>query len=159
MEVSCQKKITVREGDLLCIPVDDSFVAAKLLWVSDWNKNVMGIAVYARRFASSVTLLDEFSEYAVLKMGREDVTVVYPSAENVTKKKIWTVIGHRPLDDADRMLRRHIIGGSLYDGDDEIRRPATGEDYTLYSSVMTAPALVVLNLIRAAMDQFPMAGR
>lgn len=70
-----------------------------------------------------------------------------------------TVIGHQPLDDADKALRRHIIGGSLYDGDDEIRRPATGEDYGHYSSVMTAPALVVLNLIRAAMDQFPMAGR
>lgn len=159
MEVSRQKKITVREGDIVCIPVDDSFVAAKLLWVSDWNKNVMGIAVYARRFASPVTVLDGLSDYAILKMGRDDVTVVYPSVENVTKKKIWTVIGHRPLDDADRMLRRHIIGGSLYDGDDEIRRPATGEDYTLYPSVMTAPALVVLNLIRAAMDQFPMAGR
>lgn len=159
MKVSRQKKIPVREGDILCIPVDEWFVAAKVLWVSQWHKNVMGIAVYARRFASSATLLDGFSEHAVLKMGRDDVTVIYPSVENVTKKKTWTVIGHRPLDDADRILRRHIIGGSLYDGDDEIRRPATGEDHTLYPSVMTAPALVVLNLIRAATDQFPMAGR
>lgn len=159
MEISRQKKITVREGDLLCIPVDDSFVAAKVLWVSQWYKNAMGIAVYARRFAAPMAALDALPDYARLDMGGEQVTVLYPSIENVTKKKTWTVIGRQPLDDADRALRRHIIGGALHDGDDEIRRPATGEDYTLYPGLMTAPALVVLNLIRAAMDRFPMAER
>jgi len=159
MEISRRTKIAVRDGDLLCIPVDDWFVAAKVLWVSQWYKNAMGIAVYARGFAAPVTALDASPGYACLDMGGQEVTVVYPSIQNVTKTKIWTVIGHQPLDDADKALRRHIIGGSLYEGDDEIRRPATGEDYGHYPSVMTAPALVVLNLIRAAMDQFPMAGR
>lgn len=159
MEISRQKKITVREGDLLCIPVDGWFVAAKVLWVSQWYKNAMGIAVYARRFAAPVTALDALPGYARLDMGGKEATVVYPSIENVTKRKTWEVVGHWPLDDADKALRRHIIGGSLYDGDDEIRRPATGEDYGHYPSVMTAPALVVLNLVQVAMDQFPMAGR
>lgn len=151
--------IVVREGDLLCIPVDESFVAAKVLWVSQSHLNAMGIAVYARRFAAPMATLDALPDYARLDMGGEQVTVLYPSVENVTKKKTWTVIGHQPLDDADRALRRHIIGGSLYDGDDEIRRPATGEDYTLYPRVMTAPLPVVLNLIRAVMDRFPTIGK
>ena len=50
--------LAVREGDLLFIPVDNSFVAAKVLWVSQWNLNAMDIAVYARRFAPPMTVLD-----------------------------------------------------------------------------------------------------
>ena len=81
MSFLSQKKIAVLEGDLLCIPVDDSFVAAKVLWVSQWYKNVMGIAVYTSRFAAPVTAPDASSGYVRLDMGGEEVTVVYPSVE------------------------------------------------------------------------------
>lgn len=147
--------ITVQEGDLLSIPVDNVLVVAKVLWVSQWYRNVMGIAVHAGLHDAVTAAPDTLPGYLTFDMGGEPVTILYPSVDNVTKKKTWTIIGHRPLDDVDKGLRRHIIGGTLYDGDDEIRQPASGEDYTLYPVVRTAPALVVVNLIRAAMDQPP----
>lgn len=80
--------IAVREGDLLCAPVDDWFVAAKFLWVSQRHLNAMGIAVLARRFDTPMTALDDLPDYARLDMSDEEVTVLYPSVENVTKKNI-----------------------------------------------------------------------
>lgn len=144
--------VTVQEGDLLSIPVDDDFVAAKVLWVSHWYRDVMGIVVYAGRLGAPTAAPDTLAGYLTLDMGGEPVTVAYPSVENVTKKT-WKIIGHQPLDEVDKGLRHHIIGGNLYDGDDEIRRPASGKDYTLYPVVRTAPALVVVNLIKAALEQ------
>jgi len=40
------KRIEVKTGDILRIPVDDFFVAAKIIWISQWNKDAMGIVIY-----------------------------------------------------------------------------------------------------------------
>ncbi|WP_157404113.1 hypothetical protein [Paracoccus sp. N5] len=36
----------MKTGDILRIPVDDFFVAAKIIWISQWNKDAMGIVIY-----------------------------------------------------------------------------------------------------------------
>ncbi len=113
-------RIEVKTGDILRIPVDDFFVAAKIIWISQWYKDVMGIVIYSGWFKDADNLRPVEGEYLTMKMGNNDVMVFYPSIKNVTVKRIWTVIGHSSLSEIDKELRFHLIGGTLYDGDDSI---------------------------------------
>ncbi|WP_147393158.1 hypothetical protein [Paracoccus siganidrum] len=142
----------MREGDLLRIPIDDFFVAAKVIWISNRYKDVCGIVVYPACFqcAENVRAID--GDYLVMKMGQDNVRVLYPSVKNVTKKKIWEVVGSAGVMGNDE-IPYHIIGGLLCKGDDEVRN-ATSEDYARFPRMMTAGPIVVQNLIRQALSNF-----
>ncbi|MCV2447576.1 hypothetical protein E3D03_009895 [Paracoccus sp. DMF] len=144
----------MKTGDILRIPVDDFFVAAKIIWISQWNKDTMGIVIYPGWFEDAEQVRPVEGEYLAMKMGNADVRVLYPSIKNVTSKKIWTVIGHSPLNERDRELCFHLIGGTLYDGDDSVRN-ATSDDYARFSPVLAAGPVVVQNLIRQARSAIP----
>ncbi len=147
-------RIEVKTGDILRIPVDDFFVAAKIIWISQWYKDVMGIVIYSGWFKDADNVRPVEGEYLTMKMGNNDVKVLYPSVKNVTVKRIWTVIGHSSLSEIDKELRLHLIGGTLYDGDDSIRS-ATSDDYAKFSPVLAAGPVVVQNLIREARSRMP----
>lgn len=147
-------RIEVKTGDILRIPVDDFFVAAKIIWISQWYKDVMGIVIYSGWFKDADNVRPVEGEYLTMKMGNNDVMVLYPSVKNVTVKRIWTVIGHSSLSEIDKELRFHLIGGTLYDGDDSIRS-ATSDDYAKFSPVLAAGPVVVQNLIREARSRMP----
>lgn len=147
-------RIEVKTGDILRIPVDDFFVAAKIIWISQWYKDVMGIVIYSGWFKDADNVRPVEGEYLTMKMGNNDVKVLYPSVKNVTVKRIWTVIGHSSLSEIDKELRFHLIGGTLYDGDDSIRS-ATSDDYAKFSPVLAAGPVVVQNLIREARSRMP----
>lgn len=136
-------------GDILRIPGDDFFFAAKIIWISQWYKDAMGIVIYPGWFEDPEQVRPVEGEYLAMKMGNADVRVLYPSI-----KKIWTVIGHSPLNERDRELCFHLDGGTLYDGDDSVRN-ATSDDYARFSPVLAAGPVVVQNLIRQARSTIP----
>lgn len=125
------------------------FFAAKIIWISQWYKDAMGIVIYPGWFEDPEQVRPVEGEYLAMKMGNADVRVLYPSI-----KKIWTVIGHSPLNERDRELCFHLDGGTLYDGDDSVRN-ATSDDYARFSPVLAAGPVVVQNLIRQARSTIP----
>lgn len=148
------KKIDVKIGDILRIPVDDFFVAAKIIWISQWHKDATGIVIFPGWFESADQVRPVEGDYLVMKMGKDDVRVLYPSIKNVTAKKKWAIIGHSPLNETDIKLRFHLVASMLYDGDDSVRF-ATLDDYANYPHVLAAGPIVVQNLIRQARPSMP----
>lgn len=151
-----KKNASVKPGDILRIPVDDFFVAAKIIWISQRYKDVTGIVVYPACFQEAGRVRPTDGDYVAMDMGGDEVRVLYPSIANVTKKRIWDVIGASELTQRDEALCHHIIGPGLCQGDVEIRT-ATADDYARYQRMMTAGLVVVQNLIRQARSKLPQA--
>src|SRR5690242_7333527 len=91
-------------GEIILIPVENEFVAAKVLYLSQRYKNVIMLGVYNLR-----TPVKECPK--TLPVCFE--LLVYTSQEPVLKKR-WISIGHQPLLTGQDGVAKRIVAGDVW---------------------------------------------
>lgn len=104
-------------GDVITIPFGKKYFAvAKILWVSQVFKDVIGFAVLPKLHSIHDIPEVQQDNYKSISIYSGDINVLYGDALNVSKGK-WKTIGKLPVTENDKNLMLHNIGGDLYQGD------------------------------------------
>jgi len=131
-------KAPLEAGDVIAIPFGEKFAAAKTLYVSDHVKDVFGFVVFDRVFDSLDSISVEDGPYTEFAEGPNKVKLLHADRKNITRRKIWTVVGQLPVTEDDQELLRFGIGGTLYHGNDKIRVFSTVDERMTFPQVKTS---------------------
>lgn len=102
------KKKKFEPGTIISIPCDSYYVVAKILYISDYFRNITLLKIYSHR----IPLEKSYSE--ILNTGSFEL--IYTST-NLIKKGKWNVLERIPLSSADKEYQKRIVGGDVWDGD------------------------------------------
>lgn len=137
----------VEVGSVIAIPVDDMFLACKVIWLSKRSRDVMGLVVLPGVFNSlASTQLSDGAYQFFTVMGAERL-VMYADRKNVTRRKLWPIIGALPLTPLDHDLLTHQIGAGLWKGDDFLRN-LSPQEHGIYPKMLVAGNGAVENFLR-----------
>ncbi|MBX3625342.1 MAG: hypothetical protein KF892_10045 [Rhizobacter sp.] len=111
------KRPSVELGGIYAIPGGGHYAFAKVIYMSEYFKDVLLVRMYERAFPS----IDVPSSL-------EDVHSrgIYAGIDSV-KKGAWVLAGSAPVTDADRALTRRVVGGDVWVEDVHIG-PASDEE-------------------------------
>lgn len=111
------KKPAVELGGIYAIPGGGHYAFAKVIYMSEYFKDVLLIRMYAKAFPS----ID-------LPLSLENVPSrgIYTGIDSV-KKGAWLFAGSAPVTDADRAFTRRVVGGDVWVEDAHIG-PASDEE-------------------------------
>lgn len=110
-------KKNVDIGEIILIPVENEFVPAKVLYLSQRYKNVIMLGIYALR-----TSVKECPKTLPVSFG----LMVFTSQDPVLKKR-WISIGHQPLLAGQAGVAKRIVAGDVW-LDDQHLGPASESD-------------------------------
>ncbi len=109
--------MTVKEGDIFSIPSESNFGVAKVIYCSEYFKDVILIKLYKVSHASQeIDSLPVNEEYQLYYTGKDSV-----------KKGKWTCVGCEIVDSDEKKLTKRIVGGDVWKEDQHIG-PASEKD-------------------------------
>ena len=111
----------IQSGAVIAIPAASRIFACKVIWLSNRSRDVMGMVVLPGVFDSVADVRINDGPYQRFTVMGQSATVIYCDKKNVTKRKIWPVIGQLAVTDADLDLLVQQVGASLYQGDQLLR--------------------------------------
>jgi len=112
------EKNTIKEGIVIAIPFDNYQVAAKIIWVSSYLKNVFGFVILPGLFEDTPEVIE--GDYKTFELWSGATTVLYSYIDSILDGE-WTIIGDLKISEMDIELKNHNIAGWLYNGDKKIR--------------------------------------
>jgi hypothetical protein len=104
------RKENVDIGELILIPIENGFVPAKVLYLSQRYKNVIMLGIYNIRMH-----IRQRPEILPVSFG----LMVYTSQVPVLKKR-WISIGHQPLLAGQDGIAKRIVAGDVWLGDQRL---------------------------------------
>lgn len=102
-------KVKMTEGAIISIPLDDSHVICKILYLSSYFKNTALFKVFTKRLAS-----DE--DYKSL-LASLDFELFY-SGTKLIQNGNWSILGVEPVSPAELECNRRIVGGDVWLADE-----------------------------------------
>ena len=102
------KKKEVREGEIVMIAAGECYVAAKVLYLSKWFKDLILLGLYKEPLSDLAMPASLSSKFAQM---------VYTSQEPILKGR-WNSVGHEPLLPWQTGLAKRIVGGEVWLGDE-----------------------------------------
>lgn len=124
-------------GDVIAIPADGRHYLCKVIWISARTKDVIGVVAVGDPVASLDGVVPSDGPYRSFTIMGSPATVLYGDKKNVTKRGLWPIVGHLPMNEADHALATHRVGNSLYQGDDFLRN-VSGEEAEHYPEMLVA---------------------
>lgn len=106
------KRHCVSVGEIVLIPVEHEFVPAKVLFLSDYFKDVILLGLYPMRISSlemPSMLPDKFRH------------LVYTSQAIILKQR-WHSVGIESIRPSEKDLSKRVAGGEVWDEDRHLGR-------------------------------------
>lgn len=126
-------KKSISVGEVALIPVGgEEFVPAKVLYISKYYKNVILLALYGKTITGC-------------KMPKDipvEATMLVYTTQVAIKSERWKSVGVQPLREQEKGQAKRIVGGSVWDEDQEIRI-ANDDDYTDLPKMLVLGAALV----------------
>lgn len=135
-------KQKVLDGAIVSIPCEDTYVVAKVLYVSEYFKNTALLKIYKSR-------LNIDTPYSDIIMD-SSFELVYTGVDLIKKGK-WSVVDVNPISDSEYQLSKRIVGGDVWHADECMGRATDSE-------VSTLPKMKVYNVnaIAKKVSQYPL---
>lgn len=137
----------VEVGSVIAIPVDDMLLACKVIWLSTRSRDVMGLVVLPGVYDDLGSARFYDGTYQFFTVMGEERLVMYADRKNVTRRKLWPIIGSLPLTPLDHDLMTHQIGAGLWQGDDFLRN-LSPQEQGAYPKMLVAGNGAVENFLR-----------
>lgn len=114
---------TFKVGSIFAIPGGDQFGLAKVIYISDYFKDVFLIKLFQHKFDSieAINLNDKLEQFTL-----------YYAAKDALKKGEWQFLGEEPVSDTEKALSKRIVGGGIW-VEDNFLGDATDKDYETLS--------------------------
>lgn len=144
--------VKLKPGSVLAVPVDGKYFACKVIWISKRNRNVIGMTVLPGVFDNLESIKINEGPYQGFSVMGVKTLVIYCDKLNVTRRKLWTIIGELPMRDDDQNLLFQQIGASLYSGDNYIRN-LTSSEYNTYPKFLVAGNGAVESYLQQILEQ------
>lgn len=129
-------KVNATAGAIISIPCDNSYVIAKILYVSKYFKNIALLKVYKHRLSVDKPFSDSFT--------KSSFELVYTGVDFI-KKGRWKIIDSKPLSDTEEKLMKRVVGGDVWDADSCLGRASD-------TDLATLPSMRVVN-VKAVEDK------
>jgi hypothetical protein len=110
-------KMNLEVGEIVLIPVEHAFVAAKILYISNRYKNVILLGIY-----NFTTCVKECPNNLPMDFG----LMLYTSQDPIRKGR-WISIGREVLVSGQKGVAKRIVGGEVW-RDDQHLGPASETD-------------------------------
>ena len=99
----------VTDGVLVSIPCNNYFVVGKVLYISQYFKNVILLKVYRKQFSETPKYDETFAI--------ESFELFYTGASLIKKEK-WVAIGSEAITSDEKQLNKRVVGGDVWLADD-----------------------------------------
>ncbi|WP_431476621.1 hypothetical protein [Massilia eburnea] len=128
-------------GDLIAIPSGDRIGLAKVVYTSDFFRNVLLLRLYRKTYPNldinELPAVEELSD------------LYYTSSDPVTEGR-WTKVGFQPISEAEKLLSKRTVGGDVWIGDEHLG-PASEQELEVLPKMLTYG----YRLIEKAISRFP----
>lgn len=131
----------VNVGDMIAIPSGDQIGLAKVVYSSDFFKNVLLLRLYRKTYPDLE--IKEFPEVDA----KSDL--YYTSSDPVTEGR-WKKIGFQPISGIEKLLSKRTVGGEVWIGDEHLG-PASEQELEALPKMLTYG----YRLIEKAISRFP----
>jgi hypothetical protein len=138
----------MKVGTVISIPIENNFVLAKVIWLSEMIEKGMGFVIYPELYKASEAPIIKEHPYKDISIYSGVIKVLYSTTDNVENGN-WVEVGELPLNRQDEELIIHNIGGVLYQGDRKLEKQ---EDINQYPKLLNAGIKAVENMIKAAFN-------
>jgi Immunity protein 26 len=110
-------------GSIFAIPGGDQFGLAKVIYISDYFKDVFLIKLFQHKFDSieAINLNDKLEQFTL-----------YYAAKDALKKGEWQFLGEEAVSETEKALSKRIVGGGIW-VEDNFLGDATDKDYETLS--------------------------
>lgn len=113
-----ERKSETKLGNVYAIPGGGKFALGKIVFASEYFKDVILIRLFEKSFLSLTELPSEMDSLSSRQM--------FTGAESI-KKGGWKIVGNAPVSDAEKAMSRRIVGGDVWVEDDHLG-PASEQD-------------------------------
>lgn len=115
--------VKLKLGSIFAIPSGNQFGLAKVIYISEYFKDVFLIKLFQLKFDSveAINLNDKFHQFTL-----------YYAAKEAIKKGEWQLLGEDAVSDAEKALSKRIVGGGVW-VEDNYLGDATDNDYETLS--------------------------
>lgn len=114
-------------GDMIAIPSGDKFGLAKVLYASEFFRNVLLIKIFREIYPDA-----NIKQLPTIDAPGE---LFYTSSDPVIEGR-WTKIGVQEVSDAEKKLSRRTVGGEVWVADEHIG-PASDNDLETLPKMLT----------------------
>lgn len=137
----------IKIGDVISIPLQDRIVTGKVIYLSTILKDVFGFVVLPQVFTNQQDIDIQDGAPVAIKLPKDTRMVLYADIKAVTERKIWPIVGHLPVTDANKELLLHGVGGSLYQGNDTVKTFESLEERRAYPQILTSGDEAIVNIL------------
>ena len=115
----------LKNGSIFAIPCSNQFGLAKVIYISEYFKDVFLIKLFQHKFDSveAINLNDKFDQFTL-----------YYAAKEALKKGEWQFLGEEAVSDTEKALSKRIVGGGVW-VEDNYLGDATDKDYETLNSM------------------------
>ena len=138
----------MKVGTVIRIPIENHFVLAKVIWLSEMIDKGMGFVIYPELYKENESPIIKEQPYKDINIYSGAIKVLYSTTDNVENGD-WIEVGELSLSDQDEELLIHNIGGVLYQGDCKLENQ---ENINQYPKLLNAGVKAVENMIKAAFN-------
>jgi hypothetical protein len=103
--------MSLKPGDVILIPAADHFGLAKVIYCSEYFKDVVLIRLFKVVYSSA--------NIEALPNADAEADLYYTSADPV-RKGLWKKVGVQTVSEAERMMSKRIVGGDVWIEDKHI---------------------------------------
>ena len=114
-------------GDMVAIPSGDRYGLAKVVYASEYFKNVVLIKLYRTTYRDAN--IKNFPDGEVL------ADAYYTSSDPVTEGR-WTKIGFQAISDAEKLMSKRTVAGDVWIADEHCG-PASKQDLATLPKMLT----------------------
>ena len=114
----------LKPGDVILIPATDHFGLAKVIYCSEYFKDVVLIRLFKVVYSDA--------NIEALPNADSEADLYYTSADPV-RKGLWKKVGTQPVSEAERLMSKRIVGGDVWVEDEHIGRASEHDLATLPS--------------------------
>lgn len=141
-------KVRYKEGDIFIIPVKGKFALCQVVFSSRGKfKKVIGFCVLFVQENKVFKNDGVLTTIPIMDMGRE-LNVIFTGNQKIEDGS-WEIIGHAELTEDKEELKVFNYAGSLYKGEEEIRRIPVSE-YNKYT-IMEVYGFDLINSLLASL--------
>ena len=116
--------MSLKPGDVILIPAAHHFGLAKVIYCSEYFKDVVLIRLFKTAYSDS--------NIEVLPSAGAEADLYYTSADPV-RKGLWKKVGVQPVSEAERLMSKRIVGGDVWLEDKHIGQASEHDLATLPS--------------------------
>jgi hypothetical protein len=114
-------------GDVIAIPVAGQFGLAKVIYCSEYFKDVVLIRLFKVTYPSlDVEVVPDFNS---------DADLYYTGADPV-RKGLWKKVGFQAVSEAEKLMSKRIVGGDVWVADKHIG-PASEQELATLPAMRT----------------------